>query len=144
MSTITPSITEAPVSTSTPTSLRRSTVVSGLVAAVVTTAAAAITHAAGVSFEIEGEMIPVLGFAQMTLIGAVIGVVLALVLRRRAQRPQRTFTVTTWVLTALSCIPSVAMGAGDGAGNATALVATHVVAAAIVIPTVARRLADER
>jgi hypothetical protein len=117
---------------------------SGAVAAVATTAVAGFADAIDHPLTVDGEMIPVLGFAQMTLIGAVIGVVLALVLRRRAHRPQRTFTVTTWVLTALSCIPSVAMGAGDGAANAATLVATHVIAAAIVIPVLAARVPTDR
>ena len=113
---------------------------SGAVAAVTTTAIAAIADATDHPLVVDGEKIPVLGFAQMTLIGAVIGVVLALVLRRRADRPRRTFTATTVALTALSCIPSVAMGAGDGAGNTTVLVATHLIAAAIVVPVLAARI----
>ena len=112
---------------------------SGAVAAAATSAIAGFADAIDHPLTIDGEKIHVLGFAQMTLIGAVIGVVLALVQRRRANRPQRTFIVTTWVLTALSCIPSVALGASDGVANAAILVATHVVAAAIVIPVLAAR-----
>jgi hypothetical protein len=114
---------------------------SGAAGAVVTTAIAAFADAIDHPLSVDGEMIPVLGFAQMTMLGAVLGVVLALVLRRRAARPRRTFTVTTSALTALSCIPSIAMGASDGAGNTAVLVATHVIAAAIVIPTLAARIA---
>jgi hypothetical protein len=117
---------------------------SGAAAAVSTTAIAGFADAIDHPLTVDGEMIPVLGFAQMTLIGTIIGVVLALVLRRRAERPQRTFNVTTWVLTALSCIPSVAMGLSDGVGNAATLVATHVVAAAIVIPVLAARVGGDR
>ena len=117
---------------------------SGATAAVATTAVAAFADAIDHPLTVDNEMIPVGGFAQMTLIGAVIGVVLALVLRRRARRPQHTFTVTTWVLTALSCIPSVALGAGDGIGNAAVLVATHLIAAAVVIPVLAARIPTDR
>ena len=41
-------------------------------------------------------------------------------------------------------LAGLAMGAGDGAGNAAALVATHVLAAAIVIPVLAARNPSER
>lgn len=142
--TITTSTTTVPATRSARRTLWLAGLASGAVAAVATTAVAGFADAIDHPLTVDGEMIPVLGFAQMTLIGAVVGVVLALVLRRRADRPQRTFTVTTWVLTALSCIPSVAMGAGDGVGNAATLVATHVIAAAIVIPVLAARIPTDR
>jgi hypothetical protein len=118
------------------TSLRRTTVVSGLAAAAVATAAAAAVHAAGVSFEIEGEMIPVLGVAQMTFLGAVIGGLLLAALNRRSRSAGRRFVQTTVALTALSCVPSVALP--DDAGSQIALVALHVLAAAIIVPALAR------
>jgi hypothetical protein len=50
----------------------------GAVAAVVTTLVAASSHAAGVSFaDRTGQSIPVLAFAQLTFIGALLGVALA-------------------------------------------------------------------
>ena len=59
-------------------SLRRRLLLAGLsaslVAAVATTGIAVVAGAAGVSFEVEGEAIPMAGYAQMTLIGAVLGV----------------------------------------------------------------------
>jgi peptidoglycan/LPS O-acetylase OafA/YrhL len=118
------------------TSLRRTTVRSGLVAAAVTTAAAAAVHGAGVSFEIEGEMIPPLGFAQMTFLGAVLGGLLLAGLNRWSASARRRLVQATVVLTALSCIPSVAMP--DGAGSQVALVALHLLAAAIIVPALAR------
>jgi Family of unknown function (DUF6069) len=87
-------------------SLRRTTVVAGLVAAG-TTAVAAALHAAGVSLEVDGEMIPLAGFAQTTFLGAVIGGVLLAVLNRRRRSAHRLFLQTAVALTALSCIPSV-------------------------------------
>ena len=136
MATTTPTTT-APSAVSLPTSsLRRTTVVSGLVGAAVTTAAAAALDAAGVSFEIEGEVIPILGFAQMTFIGAVIGGVLLAVLNRRSASAGHRFVQATVALTALSCVPSVLMP--DDAGSQTALVALHVLAAAIIVPVLAR------
>jgi hypothetical protein len=134
--TTAPTVTTTPSTTVTRSSLRRSTVGSGVVAAVATTAVAAAAHAAGVSFEIDGEMIPLLGFAQMTLLGAVIGGVLLAVLNRRSRQARAWFVRTAVALTAVSCIPSVAMP--DDAASKVALVVTHAVAAAIVVPALAR------
>jgi hypothetical protein len=86
----------------------------------------------------DDEAIPLFGFPQMTLVGALLGIVIALVIRRRAGHPRRTFVRTAVVLTAVSCIPSVALAASVGVG--VALVATHLVAAAIVIPAIASRI----
>jgi hypothetical protein len=135
MSVSTATLSEAPAVSSTSTSLRRTTVTSGLVGAGVTTAAAAAVHAAGVSFEIGGEMIPILGFAQMTFIGAVIGGLLLAGLNR-CGRARRRFVQSTVALAALSCLPSVAMP--DDAGTQIALVALHVLAAAMIVPVLAR------
>jgi hypothetical protein len=113
-----------------------------LVAAAVTTGVAAVMHAAGVSFEIDGEMIPLAGFAQMTLLGAVIGGVLAAVLNRAGATPRRTFVRTSAVLVALSCIPSVALP--PDIATKLSLVATHLVAAAIIVPVLARHTTTDR
>ena len=82
----------------------------GLVAALATTAIAVVAGAAGVSFEVEGEAIPLAGYAQMTLIGAVAGIVLAASLRRWAKHPQPTFVRSCIALTALSVVPDLTMG----------------------------------
>jgi len=125
-----------PATTRPASPLRRSTVVSGVVAAAVTTAAAAAVHAAGVSFEIEGEMIPMLGFAQMVFLGAVLGGLLLAGLNRWSSSARQRFVQATVALTTLSCIPSVTMP--DDAGTQIALVALHVLAAAIIVPVLAR------
>src|SRR4051794_28251833 len=117
-------------------SLRRTTVVVGLGTAAVTTAAAAAIHAAGVSLAVGGQMIPLAGFAQMTFLGAVIGGVLLAVLNRRSAAPHRRFVQTTVVLTALSCVPSVALP--PEAATKVALVSLHLLAAAIIVPALAR------
>ena len=88
--------------------VRRTTVTSGAIAAAGTTAVAAAADVAGVPFAIDGEVIPLLGFAQLTLIGAVMGGLLAAAVNRYATSPRRTFTAVAAVLTALSCVPSVA------------------------------------
>src|SRR4051794_16918544 len=121
-------------------SLRTTTIAAGLGAAAVVTAAATVVHAAGVSFEVQGEAIPVLGFAQMTFLGAVIGGVLLAALKRRSGQPRRRFLQATIALTAVSCIPSIA--SPDDAGSKLSLVALHVLAAIIVVPLLARHAAD--
>jgi hypothetical protein len=121
-------------------SLWRTGLKAGLVAAVATTAIALVAGAAGVSFEVEGEAIPLAGYAQMTLIGAVLGVLLAKALRRWAKHPQSTFVRTTVALTALSVVPDLTMG--FDAASAATLIVTHVTAAAIIIPRLAARLGE--
>ncbi|HEY9556238.1 MAG TPA: DUF6069 family protein [Acidimicrobiales bacterium] len=129
-------LTAGPAVTQPTSSLRRTTLVSGLAGAAITTVAAAAADATGVSFEIEGEVIPLLGFAQMTLLGAVIGGVLLAVLNRRSASARQRFFQATVALTALSCLPSVLMP--DDAGTQITLVALHVLAAAIIVPALAR------
>jgi peptidoglycan/LPS O-acetylase OafA/YrhL len=140
LTTTAPTVTTPPFATRSARSLRRTTVVAGLVAAAVTTGAAAAVHAAGVSFEVDGEMIPLAGFAQMTLLGAVIGGALLAVLNRRSRSARRRFLQTAVALTALSCVPSVIWP--DDAASKLALVALHVLAAAIVVPALVRHAHD--
>jgi hypothetical protein len=121
-------------------SLPRTTIVVGLAAAGIVTVAAALLHAVGVSFEVDAEMIPLLGFAQLTFVGAVIGGVLLAVLNRRSATPSRRFVQIVVTLTALSCVPSVAMS--DDMATKVALVALHVLAAAIIVPVLLRRAND--
>jgi hypothetical protein len=75
----------------------------------------------------------------MTLICAAIGTVLAVALARWAKRPARAFTVTTVALTFVSLIDPVFAGATAPATKIT-LACAHLLAAAIVIPALARRL----
>jgi Family of unknown function (DUF6069) len=128
--------------TQTPATTRRTLAVPGLTAAVAaaaaTTAFAAVAEAAGVSFRADGEQIPLLGFAELTFVFSVVGVILAAVLRRKAAHPRRTFVRVTVPLAALSLAAPFFLPV-DGASIA-ALVVAHVIAAAIVIPVVASRL----
>ena len=124
-------------STTKRSSVGRTTVVVGLMAAATTTAAAAALHAAGVSFSIGGEMIPLAAFAQITFVATLVGGVLLAILNRRSSEPRRRFLEATITLTALSCVPSVVWP--DDAATKVALVALHLLAAAIVIPLLARR-----
>lgn len=138
MSTITAAPTTTTPTTTTNHPVRRTTVRSGVLAAAATTALAAAADAAGVPFAIEGERIPLLGFAQMTLVGAVLGGLLAVACNRYAARPRRSFTRAAAALTALSCVPSITW-LPDHASRFV-LVVTHVVAAAIIVPAIARHI----
>jgi peptidoglycan/LPS O-acetylase OafA/YrhL len=120
--------------------LWKSGAIAGAGAAVATTTVAAVARAADVPLEVGGQAIPIAGFAQLTLVGALVGIVLAVVLSRRASRPRRTFVVTTVALTALSVIPDVTANATSATRLVLAL--THLVAAAIVIPALASKLSD--
>ncbi len=120
-------------------SLRRTTVVVGAGAAAVTTAVAAAVHAAGVPLAAHGE-IPDAAFAQFVFVGAVLGGLLAGAANRYSAAPRRRFLQTVVALTALSCVPAIAFG--DTLASKLALVATHLVAAAIIVPILARKLTD--
>ncbi|WP_232662761.1 DUF6069 family protein [Pseudonocardia sp. TRM90224] len=109
------------------------------VAAAVTTAlVAAAGEAIGVSTAISGQPIPASGFAVMTAIFSVLGLVVAAGLRRFARRPRTAWIRTSVALTVLSFVPDVLVDASIS--TKVFLMLTHVVAAAIVIPAVARRL----
>jgi amino acid transporter len=110
-----------------------------VVASAVVTVIAMAASAAGVSFETASGTIPLAGYAQLTALFSLIGVAMAAVMARVARHPRRTFVVTTVVLTVLSLVPDVTFG--FDAASAVVLMLLHVVAAAIVIPVLARRLA---
>ena len=78
--------------------------------------------------------IPIPAFAWWTIVGAALGVVLARLLRER-----RRFVVVTTVAVGLSLIPAIA--APDDTATKAVLVGTHLLAAAIIIPTLSQRLA---
>jgi len=82
-------------------------------------------------------MIPLLGFAQMTLLGAILGGLLAVAFNRYSTHARRSFVRTSVMLAVLSCVPSVALP--DDAATKIVLVATHVVAALIIVPALARQ-----
>jgi hypothetical protein len=132
--------TTAPATTGTATvgSLLRTGALATAAAATATALVAAAGQAVGISTAVSGAPIPASGFAVMTAIFSVVGLVVAVALRRFARRPRTAWIRTTVVLTALSFVPDAL---ADAAGSTKALlVLTHVVAAAIVVPAVARRL----
>ena len=134
-------------SASTPRALRQPVwkhgVAAAVAASVATTVLAAVASAAGVSFsDSTGAGIPIAGFAQLTLLFSLVGVGMAAVMARKARRPRSTFVRTALALTALSFVPDLTFG--FDARSAATLISLHTVAAAIVVPTVARRLARRR
>jgi Family of unknown function (DUF6069) len=116
----------------------RAGLVATVAASVATTSVAAAGHAAGISLNVQGAPIPVAAFAQLTAIFSLVGLALAAVYRRKARNPRRTFVRTTVALTALSVVPDLLVPAGPA--TRALLMTTHLVAAAIVIPAIARRL----
>jgi hypothetical protein len=108
------------------------------VAAAATAAVAALGDLAGISLAVGGAPIPASGFAVLTAVFSVVGLALALVLARTVRRPRTAFVRTTIALTALSLVPDVLADAS--ADTKALLMLTHLVAAAIVIPAIARRL----
>ncbi len=131
--------TAAPgVASGTRTRLWTAGLAAGLVAAAATTATAVAAHAAGVPLTIQGEAIPTPGYAQLTLVGAVLGILLARLARRFAH-PRSMFVRITVALTALSVVPDILVDAT--VASRLVLAVTHVVAAAIIVPALARRLA---
>jgi hypothetical protein len=103
---------------------------------------AAIASAAGVPLTMDGEELPIAGFATLTTFFSVVGVVLAWAMGRWAPRPRSTFVATTVVLTLVSFLPSIASDASTA--TRVVLCIAHAVAASIVIPLLASRLPDRR
>ena len=134
--TSTPDVT----STKKPKVLLRAGAAAGAAAAVATTVIAVIARSFDVPVAIENKPIPVAGFAQLTLICALIGTGIAILLSRRAKRARPLFVRIAMTLTVLSVVPDLTVNT-DTATRVT-LIATHIVAAAIVIPALARRLAN--
>jgi hypothetical protein len=114
-----------------------------VVAALATTLLAAVASAAGVSFtDATGESIPLAAFPQLTLVFSLVGVAMAAVMARRARRPRTTFVRTAVALTLLSFVPDLTFG--FDAASAAGLITLHTVAAVIVVPVLAGRLAGTR
>jgi len=119
-----PSIQSARPST---LALIRRGALAGAIAAVGTTAVAAIARAADVSLEVDATPIPIPAFALWTVVGAALGVLMARLLRAR-----RRFFVVAIVATGFSLIPPIALP--DDAATKAVLVAAHLLAASIIIP----------
>ena len=95
------------------------------------TAIAGVFQAAGQTLSVVDGPIPLASFPQMILLSTVVGIVVA----RHTSR--KTFYRVTVALTVLSFVPDVAWA--DGFVSTAGLILTHVVAAAIILPRLARR-----
>jgi hypothetical protein len=126
----------------------RTLVVTGLVATlaamVATTLAAALARAVGVDFEVDGsgETIPLSGFAVVTGFFSVVGTGLAVALRRWSARPAERFVWTAVSLTVVSLVAPI-LSEADLAAT-VALMVLHLVAAAVMVPALARTLPSDR
>ena len=111
-----------------------------LAAMVATTLAAALAQAVGVHFDVPdgGETIPLAGFAVVTGTFSVVGIVIAVALLRWSARPAKRFVWTAVSLTAISLVPPLLSGANTA--TTTALLGLHLVAATVMISTLARSL----
>lgn len=114
--------------------------VATLAAMVATTSAAALAQVVGVDFEVPagGETIPLSGLAVVTGFFSVVGTVIAAALLRWSVRPAERFVWTTVTLTGISLVPPLVSGAD--AATTAALVGLHLVAATVMIPSLARSL----
>jgi len=111
-----------------------------LVAMVATTLAAALAQAVGVDFAVQNgeETIPLSGIAVVTGFFSVVGIVIAAALLRWSARPAERFVQTAVTLTAISLVPPLLSGADTAA--TTALLGLHLVAAMVMIPTLAKSI----
>ncbi|MFI5708737.1 DUF6069 family protein [Kribbella sp. NPDC051620] len=115
-------------------------VVATVAAMAASTLAAALAQAVGVDFEVPagGETIPLAGFAVVTGFFSAVGVVIATAFLRWSARPAKRFVWTAGSLTAISLVPPLL--AGTDAAATGALVALHLIAATVMIPTLTRSL----
>ena len=122
--------------------------VAGVVSSVLVIVLVAIAEGAGVPMEVaenstaQPEQIPLLGYAMVILGATLIGLLLASAFARWAGRPRLAFVITALVLTAVS----FTFPATTTATTATKVVLeiTHVVAAALIITTIAVHLPSRR
>ena len=111
-----------------------------LAAMAATALAATLARAVGVDFEVPdgGETIPVTGVAVVTGFFSVVGTGIAAALSHWSARPAQRFLWTAVSLTAVSLVPPFLSGAN--AATTAALLGLHLVAAAVMIPTLLRSL----
>lgn len=114
-----------------------------LAAAAATEALVALASAAGSTVAIQGEELKPGGSTVAVVLSVLAGAALLAGVRRWAANPRRTWVRATVGLTVLSFVPDVTVP-DTATSSRIVLMAAHVVAAAIVIPAVARRLSSSR
>ena len=107
-----------------------------------------VARAMGVPFNVElhgtgvePAAIPATGLAWAVAELGLIGIVIAVCLTRFAKRPRSTWKRTAWTLTALSLVPSL-VAVTDSYATNIMLVISHLVAAVVIVPVIAARLAE--
>jgi hypothetical protein len=149
MTTATRTATVTTATTSTPRPTSRSVAYAGAVAAA---AGAAVLYVYGsIAEAVGGKMhagdpgashaVPIVAssFSMGVVFCTVLGALIAAVIVRRAQDPARTFTRAAIALTIVSLVPPLLASHTDEATRLT-LAAAHVLAAAVVIPIIVRRI----
>jgi hypothetical protein len=130
-------------------SLLRTAAVATLLAAIAVEAFTAIVRGAGVRLAIDdpsGHAGTAIGFGAcaFTLVLCMVpGVALAYAVRRWAARPARIWLVSTGVLVAASFVPDLVEPSTSAATRVT-LMGAHLIAAAVIVPMIARRLPASR
>jgi hypothetical protein len=112
-------------------------------AAIAVEAVVATVNAVGPDVTLQGQSMPIGGCAIGVLMCMVPAIALLAGLRRWAANPARTWLRVTVALTAVSVVPDLTVS-GTPLGSRLALIAAHLVAAAIIVPAVARALPNER
>jgi hypothetical protein len=130
-------------------SLLKTAAIAAVAAAVAGEIFRAIAVSAGVPMQagMPGEAIMVQlafgSYAIMTLMCVVPGTLVAAGLARFVRRPARTFVVVAVAVTAVSLLAPIA-GLAPATSTRVVLSIAHVLAAAVFVPPVARRLAQMR
>jgi hypothetical protein len=115
--------------------LTRATASVAAISGAAATAAAFLLRSAGIPLAVHGA-IPLAGFAQFTILGAVIGGVVLALLNQLSSFPRRWFLRLTIGFTALSCVVPATLA--ETTAGKIALVALHVLAASIIVPVLVR------
>lgn len=115
--------------------LPRATVLVAVLAGAATTTTAFLIRSAGFPLAVHGN-IPLAGFAQFTVVGAIIGGVVLALLNRFSSSPRQRFLRLTTALTALSCVVPAIFATTTV--SKIALVALHLLAASIIVPVLVR------
>jgi hypothetical protein len=114
-----------------------------LAAAAATEAVVALAGATGATVAIQGNDLKPGGCAVAVLLCMVAAVGVLAAARRWASSPARTWVRATVALTVLSFVPDLTVP-DTSTTSRLVLMTAHVVAAAIVIPAVARKLSADR
>ena len=122
--------------------LARTGLLATLAAAAATGLGAAVARAAGVDLVVDGGELPATGIAFVTGVFSLVGVALAAALLRWSQRPADLFVRIAVGLTVASLVPPLLWA--DGPATTVTLVALHLLAAAVMIPALARGLRSQQ